>query len=91
MPNDYPKGIIAIYDIDKSMPKCLDRYTVYYSRRVCPANPGMHGYLAMSCDPFAPYGFAQHGEGLLGKHNGKRIKWEDLPEDCRKCAVRDLE
>jgi hypothetical protein len=38
-----------------------------------------------------PQGFGQHGRGLIGKHNGKRIKFEELPPDCQRLVMRDLE
>lgn len=86
----YPKGIKTIYDSGNSVP---DRYTVYYSN---PQDwgiiaPGRYEYLGMSALPFHPQGIAQHGVGRLGKHNGKRIRFEDLPEDCQKCVKQDLE
>jgi len=82
------KGIKAIYD---NGGKTIDRYTVYYD------NPKDWGITAqiypcvgMSAAPFHPQGFGQHSEGMLGKHNGKRIKFEELPEDCQKLVKQDL-
>jgi len=60
-----------------------DRYTVILNAQ--------SDYVGMSSKPFDPQGFGQHGEGCLpGKHLGKRIKFEELPEDCKKLVRRDL-
>ncbi len=85
----YPKGIKVVYDAG---PDLIDRYTVYYS------NPKAWGimevgpffYIGMSARPFHPQGFGQHGIGYLGRHNGKKISFESLPEDCKKAAQNDL-
>jgi hypothetical protein len=49
----------------------------------------------MSEHPFHPQGFGQHGEAgdpidrpAYG-HIGKRIKFEDLPEDCKRLVLMD--
>ncbi len=47
--------------------------------------------LGMSGAPFHPQGVCQHGYGIPGRHNGKRIKFEDLPADCKKAVMQDLE
>ena len=70
----------------------IDRYTVVFSgnyrgrQRLC-------RYLGMSGAPFHPQGFGQHGESetiidwpTYG-HLGKKIKFQDLPEDCQKLAM----
>lgn len=90
----YPKGIKAVYDDGKS----IDRYTVYYSRRSdWGIVRGTHSFqmnlypcVGMNCAPFHPQGFGQHGSGCLGRHNGKRIRFEDLPADCQKLVMQDL-
>jgi len=83
---DYPKGVIRVYDDGES----IDRHTVYFSRRVMPANHGFHSLLGMNAAPFHPQGFGQHSEGKLGRHNGRRIRFADLPVDCQKAVARDL-
>lgn len=84
------RGIKAIYD---NGGLSIDRYTVYYSN---PREWGIiklrvYPFVAMSGAPFHPQGFCQHGEGMIGPHNGKRIKFEDLPKDCQEAVRRDLE
>ncbi len=66
--------------------------------------PLSYQYVGMNCAPFHPQGFGQHGESdrqidvskwgfapAIGRKNhlGLRIRFEDLPEDCRKLVVRD--
>jgi hypothetical protein len=85
---DYPKGVLRVYD---SGPKCFDRYCVYFTHKVQPANPGMYALLGMSDRPTHPQGFGQHSEGQLGRHNGKLINFSDLPAECQACVMRDLQ
>lgn len=82
-----PLGVVEVHD---NGGKTIDRYTVYYRRRYFSANAWQHGYMAMSAAPFHPQGFGQHGEGTLGRHNGRRIAFRDLPVDCRKLVMQDL-
>lgn len=83
--HDYPVGVKAIYD---NGGKTFDRYTVYYND--AGAKPGYYQYVGMSEHPFAPNGFGQHGEGMLGAHNGKKISFATLPQDCKRLVKRDL-
>lgn len=84
---NYPKGVKAIYD---NGGKTWDRYSVYYSDRKAwgEDRPKMWPMVGMSLNPFQ--GFGQHGSGMLGRHNGKRIAFEDLPKECQKLVNRDL-
>jgi hypothetical protein len=76
--------IKAIYD---NGGKTLDRYTVYYDEK---EKSGMYTCLGMSERPFHPQGFGQHSSGQLGRHNGKRIKFEALPAQCQRAVKQDL-
>ena len=79
-----PKNI-RIYDNGGAT---FDRYTVIYMDE--PENrPGTYNCLGMSADPFSPLGFRQHSSAMPGRHLGRRIRWEELPEDCRKAVVQD--
>jgi len=89
MPGGIPK-YIRCYD---NGGKTFDRYTVIYTRA---QSFGMKGYtvgVGMSENPFHPQGFGQHFEyqnyQYNGKSGGKRIKFADLPENCRKVVVSD--
>jgi hypothetical protein len=84
---------ISVWDC----PKFIDRYTVVYLDNPYPN--GNVDYLAMNEQPFSPQGFGQHGEMKIDavqyKGRGgcfdKRIKFADLPTDCQKAVLQDLE
>lgn len=85
----WPKGVAAVYDAG---PEHLDRFTVFYSE---PKAWGIDSkeylpYVSMCRNPTNPGGLSQHGVGKMGDHNGKEIKFTDLPELCRKLVYRDL-
>lgn len=72
-----------------------DRYTVVFTGRY-KKRPGSFLYIGMSAAPFHPQGIGQHGEGHAGpidypvySHLGKKIKFQDLPEDCKKLVLDD--
>jgi len=75
----------------------IDRYTVVYLDDVY--DNGNVDYVAMNGNPFSPnMGFCQHGEmplsavaykGRSGAFD-KRIKFDDLPEDCKKIVLAEL-
>jgi len=48
-------------------------------------------YLAMSALPFHPQGFGQHGEMPAWNRQalGRKIRFLDLPEDCRRAVEAD--
>ena len=79
--------IIAIYD---NGGKTFDRYAVYFSFFTRTKLCSQHTCLAMSEHPFHPQGFGQHSSGTLGKHNGKRITFNQLPPDCQKLVKQEL-
>jgi hypothetical protein len=81
----------SIYDNGGST---ADRFTVFYGGRgtVRFDHRGARVRLCvgMSADPFNPQGFGQHGEGMPGRHIGRRIAWADLPSDCKRLVEADL-
>ena len=82
--------IHSIYDNDG---KTIDRYTVYYKGIGALEhrhNGVFRACLGMSERPCHPQGFGQHGSGLTGKHNGRRINFTDLPEACQRAVTQDL-
>lgn len=81
-----PKNI-RIYDNGGAT---LDRYTVIYMDEPRRAS-GTYSCLGMSADPFSPLGFCEHGIATPGRHLGGRIRWEELPEDCRKAVMQDCQ
>lgn len=67
----------------------FDRYTVVFTRQ----RDGFCRYLGMSNHPFHPQGFGQHGEsrGAIDypkySHLGKKITFDLLPPDCKRCTL----
>lgn len=72
--------ITAIYD---NGGKSFDRYTVYLNIHASWNVSGFMQCFSMSENPQHPQGYGQHGSGYLGRHNGKRIKYSELPAQCQ--------
>lgn len=78
---------VRIYD---NGGKTIDRYTAVYMNQ--PENrPNTYAAVGMSAKPFHPQGFGMHCTAMPGRHLGKRIKFEQLPADCQKLILQDLE
>jgi len=85
---------MKIHSVYDNGGETYDRFTVYYGGRGTIRTEGRTGArlrlcVGMSAAPFHPQGFGQHGEGMPGRHNGRRIRFEDLPADCRRLVERD--
>jgi hypothetical protein len=85
---------ISVWDSGK---KVIDRYTVVFIDNVY--DNGNVSYLGLNETPYSPNrGFCQHGEIPLSnvayKGRGgvfeKRIKFDSLPDDCRKIVIQEL-
>lgn len=72
-------------------PDTVVRYTVVYMD--VPENPpGTFMCYGLNEHPFNPaYGIAQHASATPGRHLGRRIRFQDLPEDCQRLVQRDLQ
>jgi len=81
--------IHTIYDAGDTV---ADQYTVYYKGlgTVHQSFAGSRECRGMSAHPQHPQGFGQWSSGKLGKHNGKKITFEQLPPDCQKLVLSDL-
>lgn len=66
--------IKAIYD----NPNSFDRYSVYVDEK---QPNGLYDCLGLSSEPTAYNGFSQWTSGMLGKHNGKKVSFNSLPEN----------
>jgi hypothetical protein len=64
-----------------------DRYTVIYMAE--PEWAGLFAAVGMSESPFHPQGFGQHCVVMPGRHLGKRIPFDSLPDDCQRLVNRD--
>lgn len=69
----------------------IDRYcVVFWTIGSCCGR--YYDMTCMNTIPFHPQmGFFQHCTGTPGKHNGKLISFYDLPEDCQKAMIQDLQ
>ena len=90
LPNGMPK-YVRCYD---NGGKTFDRYTVVFTGRYKKLGRYFE-YLGMSAQPFHTQGFGQHGESTKPidrptySHLGKKISFNDLPEDCKECVLQD--
>lgn len=87
------KQKIKIYD---NGGKTLDRYTLVFLNR--PNDRYSDFYknknyeaLGFSENPYHPCGFGQHTSAQCGRHLGKLIKLDDLPEKAKKFALANME
>ena len=84
------KCFVRYYD---NKGETFDRYTAVYEYE-----NGECDYFGMSEHPMHPQGFGQHGGGgdmpidwPTSAHLGRRISYQDLPEDCQQAISQDLE
>lgn len=71
----------------------FDRYTVAFKGYRVTGCGMIYPYLASSDNPFHPQGFGQHGESsdfLTGKHLGKRVSFESLPEQVQEFILQNI-
>lgn len=95
LPEGKPR-YIRVYDSGPD--DSADRYTVVYTgnyNQGAPRNIACTQYVGMSGSPFHPQGVCMHGEsfGPIDRptygHLGKKIKFDDLPTDCKEVVMRD--
>jgi len=73
----------------------IDRYTVVFTGRYTHKTNGDFIDLSMNSNPYHPQGFGQYGysdypiDRPAYSHLGKKIKFDDLPEDCKKLVLSD--
>lgn len=98
LPDGQPRYVRCYDNEDYS-----DRYTVIFTGNYQDRVPGSCSFVGMSAQPFHPQGIGQHGTATyridevrgwppkIGRRGplGKRIRFEDLPEDCRKLVMQD--
>lgn len=76
---------LAVYD---NGGETADRYTIVPKGEGYKERNGMVEMIGASENPTSPTGVYQHSEGQVGKHLGKRIDFEKLPEALQK-ALKD--
>lgn len=70
-----------------------DRYTVAFKGYRVERDGMVYPYLACNENPFSPLGFGQHGESrdfLTGKHLGKRVAFDLLPDQVQKFILQNI-
>lgn len=80
-----------IWDTGEDGP--IDRYTIAYRGWHLKDWGMVYPYAACNGAPFHPQGFGQHGElrtFLRGRHLGRRVRFETLPNDVQKFILQDL-
>jgi len=82
---DFIESNVRIFD----NPRYNDRYTAVFMHKPQFKTKDFE-CLGMSQYPFAPNGVGQMTCGYPGEHLGKRITYEDLPQDCQKLLVSRL-
>lgn len=88
---DHPRGKLVCKIWDNGG-KTFDRYTIVFKARRYDYRL-YWPYLGASENPFHPQGFGQHGESsepMGGKHLGKRIAFEALPEDVQRFVLQSI-
>lgn len=88
---DGKRKVCRIFDLGHGV--AFDRYTIAF--KGCRANgyEMVYPYLASSDNPFHPQGFGQHGESkefLTGKHLGKRVSFDTLPEQVKQFILQNV-
>lgn len=78
---------VRIYD---NGGKTADRFTSVYMDSP-ERQPGMYECIGMSENPFHPQGFGMHSSAMPGAHLGKRIRFDDLPDACKRLLCRDIQ
>ena len=66
----------------------VDRYTAVF--KAMPERGGLFHARGMSENPFHPMGHGPATSAAPGRHLGKRIAFDDLPEPCKKLVLSDL-
>ena len=97
MPGGVPKHIRCYDNGGLDAPEgTADRYTVVFTKANCFMGSDRRSpHLLMNESPFSPQGIGMHGESESPidrptySHLGKKIRFADLPEDCRRAVVQD--
>lgn len=83
-----PQDVLKIYD---NGGKTADRYAIIFKDWRYWNGDRLFQCLGLSENPTHPqYGVSLWGEAILGRHLGKVIQWENLPENVRDHAEKRL-
>ena len=79
---------MKVHSIYYNCDETFDRFIVYYKGRGTLDHRPQITY--RYCVGMNEQGYSQHFYGMPGRHNGKRIKFEYLPEQCQMLVLCDL-
>jgi len=81
--------VLRLYD---NGGKSFDRYTIIPPRWAKQYRERSRLFEAIGASkyPYSPQGFGMHVSAMPGAHLGKRIKWQDLPEDVQRFASQSF-
>lgn len=85
------RKVCRIWDTGPDGP--VDRYTIAFRGWRLSGHGMVYPYLAANAAPYHPQGFGQHGESrtfLTGRHLGRRIRFEDLPEQVQRFVLQNI-
>lgn len=71
----------------------FDRYTIAFKGYRVHGHGMVYPYLASSDYPFHPQGYGMHEESkefVTGKHLGKRVRFESLPDSVKKFILVNI-
>jgi hypothetical protein len=71
-------------------PDCADRFTLVFMDDPL-RDPEVFGAFGFDEDPTHPLGIGMHCVAQPGRHLGRRIGLQDLPDKARRVAIRELE
>lgn len=84
------RKVCRIYDAGDSV---ADRYTITFKGYRLKDWGMVYPYLSASEDPYHPCGVGQHGESreyMTGRHLGKRVRFEALPEPVQRFILMNI-
>ena len=84
------RKVCRVYDAGEGF---ADRYTVALRGYLVKGYGMVYPYLAASENPYHPQGVGQHGETrvfLTGRHLGKRVAFETLPEPVQRFILSNI-
>ena len=85
------RKVCRIFDLGPD--GAFDRYTIAFKGYHVSDYGMVYPYLASSDNPFHPQGFGMHCESrefLTGKHLGKRVSFDTLPEQVQQFILQNI-
>lgn len=75
--------------------KTYDRYTAVFmdqpAQKPDRYGPQIYCAIGFNDNPFHPLGFGQHTSATPGRHLGRRVNLQDLPEKAQRFVMQNME